>query len=249
MGDFINNLKNKIVYKAHMAVYDPSANQYAKDISEQTAQVSANDNTKQSDVQPTVDTTDSESDPNFSYKRVIKKTASTTLKYTLIGLYILAIGLIGTLVANEMIILPSAFRLVGFIFIVSLCTFLPPALFGMIGLYILRFLYILAHNTILRKESEPAKQYWPYIYAILPLTTNIYETTFAKIFMYPFTYPKSPDAISSLEQQMKTYETTLQSAVLGFKNYASGPGVAENISKVHAELTSLHAINQKSSNT
>lgn len=141
----------------------------------------------------------------------------TLIKILFIGFYVLIAFFIAMTVANDMIVLPPPYRVLGFILTVTAC-FFPPAMFIFLSYYGMRAAYAASMNLILSPSSKPVP-YFPRIFAILPLTTTQYESSTAQFLMYPFTFPKSEKAEVKLAETTKNYVESLENSFPGLNKY------------------------------
>jgi hypothetical protein len=251
---FLANLKNKIVYTAHKAVYDPSANEFV--VKQQTEkeqnQTKQSDTTSEKNLDRKSEDTKTENkdktndisgnitldDPNtFSGKRLAKKVFSqffTVLKYVILPFIGLMIAMI---VANEMIVYSVPIRIIFFIFTFLIVTFYPVAMIALPFFYILKGGYSYYINNM---TDEPKREIMPTIHALLPVTTMIPTTKLGSILLYPFQYPKSEKGEIELENSMKNYIKSLEESVKNFDAFKSTQVVQNSINKSINTLSKLH---------
>jgi hypothetical protein len=115
--DTINQLKNKIEYNIHRAVYDKDAEEYSKNKANKiidsfdTSGITINTSVLPTDISGINIHVDSD----FSVGRMIGKIIYKTLTYLTIAIIPFIILSIGMLVANDMIIYPAPLRIFGFL--------------------------------------------------------------------------------------------------------------------------------------
>lgn len=150
-----------------------------------------------------------------------------------IGLYVLIVGFIAMIVANDMIVLPAPYRFMGFFLTLILCLF-PPFMFVFILYYGIRAAYAASINFVLGggdgggSNADPLP-YLPRIFAILPIITTKYESSIAQFLMYPFTFPKSEKADTKLIQITQKYIKSLVNSFTGLDKYKRSFSNSEDV--------------------
>jgi hypothetical protein len=259
-GSFLSDLKNKLIYKAHLSVYDPKANDYAQQQAERAAEEkrqneqSATDNTSKgifsigsnSNTNTNTNTnnaTDNQlqiGDPNkFSVLRLIVTTASQ-VKNILIQVFFPFLSLmLAMIVANEMIVYSPPIRLIFFYLVFHICykTKFFAVILGIF--YLLKGGYSYYYNNM---TSRPKKDIMPSIFALLPLTTFKPLSSFGGFFMYPFTYPKTEKGAQKLPEIMKNYYNSLVESFDNFDTVKSLPIFAKDIQQIQKDLSNMHNI-------
>jgi hypothetical protein len=253
--EFATNLANKVRY----AVYDPKAEEFAKkqEIQKKEKENENEKNKDQNDKQKIKNTTESLQTENindsiiegqdidsdeFSFKRVFKSFWFYFKHFITIGIGIAIVLLMASIVSNGLIMSNYVIRILGFAFVLLITYFLPIVVYIFFIFFAGNALYSYIYNTVLRDKSLNPRRYMPYIYALLPISTRQYDSTFMKLIMYPFTYPKTELSHKYLLSEINNYEVALKQAVNGFDNYMKGPGVASNVAEVHNMLIKMHEI-------
>ena len=233
---FFSNLKNKIVYKANKAVYEPDANNYAKN---KNKDVKEEKKEKKEEEEKEDDTTD----PNkLNIRRIIKNTGKK-FSSTISSLFPFFLALMMSMVVtNELIIYSVPIRIILFIVVFGICLFVPIYSIILIVIYALKAMYRLYYNTTVKEEDK--QPLLPPIFALLPIKLTQPETKLGRFFMYPFTYPKSEIGAEKLPKIMTKYEKELQSSFKEFDKYKTMPIFSKLIMKIHQYLENLHYIPQ-----
>ncbi len=226
---FFSNLKNKIVYKANKAVYEPEANNYAKDKNKDVKEEKKKEEEKEDDT----------TDPNkLNIRRIIKNTGKK-FSLTLSSLFPFFLALMMSMVVtNELITYSVPIRIILFIVVFGICLFVPIYSIILIVIYALKAMYKLYYNTTIKEEDK--QPLLPPIFALLPIKLTHPETKLGRFFMYPFTYPKSEISAEKLPQIMARYEKELQSSFKEFDKYKTMPIFSKLITKIHQYLENLH---------
>lgn len=232
-NSLLTNLKNKVAYKIHSAVYDQKANEFAeKKIQNnaiETKQETTTENSKYSD-----------NPDKFSTARLLKKTSSqiwNILSYIFIPFLSLMLAMI---VANDMIVYSVPIRIIFFIFTFVVCYFTKfyTVILGIF--YTLKGGYSYYYNNM---TGKPPKDIMPTIFALLPITTYSPASSFAKFILYPFTYPKTPNTNEKIPIIMNNYYTTLIDSFKDFNNIKNLPNFIKGIKDIQTEFLQLHKIN------
>lgn len=231
----LTNLKNKVAYKVHSAVYDPKANEFAQQQAQKTEekkkeQQAATDNKPQQ----------TNSDPNkFSALRLAKTTGSQ-VKNILLQIFFPFLSLmLAMIVANEMIVYSPPIRLIFFIFTFLVCYFTKFFAIILGIFYLLKGGYSYYYNNM---TSKPKKDIMPTIFALLPMTTFKPLSSFVGFFMYPFTYPKTEKGAQKLPEIMKNYYNSLVESFSNFDSVKSLPVFAKDIQQIQKDLAGLHKV-------
>lgn len=232
-ASLFTNLKNKIQYNLHQAVYDPNANKFAQEQQQQQQQAAAQAEEKKAEA-----TAAEEGDPNsFSYKRAAKNAYSSTIYW--IGVLIVPFFalMLGMIVANDLIVYPAGTRTLFFIFVNLIVNFVPISGFVIGIFYVLKKCYSIYYNYY----NKGTREIMPYIFALLPITTTVPTNSIMKLLLYPFTYPKSELAREKLPVIMKQYWGDLQYSFPDLNDFKSIPAFAEGLKNIQGDFEELHA--------
>lgn len=236
-NSLLTNLKNKIAFNLHKATYDPEANKF---VTEQQAKTQEEKSEKQ--AQTTEEKKEQSGDPNtFSAKRLASKVKNQTVTILKSIFYPFLALMLAMIVTNEMIIYSVPVRIIFFIFTFFICFFLHYVgiLLGIYYLFKGGYSYWLNNMT-----DMPKKDIMPTIFALLPITTYKPLSKLGRIFMYPFTYPKTENGAEKLSEIMKNYWQDLQVSFPGIDKVKNMPIFVEGIKKAQDELMHLHDIKQ-----
>lgn len=232
----LTNLKNKVAYKVHSAVYDPKANEFAQ----QQAQKAEEKKKEQQVTTDNIPKQQNNGDPNkFSALRLAKTTGSQ-VKNILSQIFFPFLSLmLAMIVANEMIVYSPPIRLIFFIFTFLVCYFTKffAVILGIF--YILKGGYSYYYNHM---TNKPKKDIMPTIFALLPLTTFKPLSSFVRFFMYPFTYPKTEIGTQKLPEIMKNYYNSLVESFSNFDAVKALPIFSKDIQQIQKDLESMHNI-------
>jgi hypothetical protein len=240
-GSFFSNLVNTVKYKAHQAVYDPNAEEFAKKQSQQTpppVPPAADDTNK-------TDSTDGGDSNTVSPARIIKKVGSQTLnilKQIFIPFTALMLAMI---VANEMIIYSVPIRIIFFIFVFLLCFFIPFYAIIIAIFYIFKGGYSYYINNM---TNKPKQRIMPTIFSLLPITTYQPTSSLAAFLMYPFTYPKTDLGKQELPEIMNDYWEDLKKSFKSFETIKGLPIFADNIKAIKESFDKMTTIKQPTTN-
>jgi hypothetical protein len=259
-GSFLSDLKNKLIYKAHLSVYDPKANDYAQQQAERAAEEkrekeqSATDNTSKSifsigskpkkntdtNANDATDNQQDTGDPNkFSALRFAKTTGSQVKNILLQVFFPFLSLMLAMIVANEMIVYSPPIRLIFFIFVFHLCYYTKFVAIILGIFYLFKGGYSYYYNNM---TSKPKKDIMPTIFALLPMTTYKPLSSFAGFFMYPFTYPKTEKGVQKLPEIMKNYYDSLVESFDNFDAVKSLPTFAKDIQQIKNDFAKMHSI-------
>jgi ABC-type bacteriocin/lantibiotic exporter with double-glycine peptidase domain len=243
---FLANLKNTVAYKAHSAVYDPKANEFAQ----QQAQKKAEDEKKKKEQQQaTTDNTTQKTngDPNtFSAVRLAKTTGSQVINILQQIFFPFLSLMLAMIVTNEMIVYSAPIRLIFFIFTFLVCYLTKVYAIVLAIFYLLKGGYSYYYNNL---TGKPKKDIMPSIFALLPLTTYKPLSSFAGFFMYPFTYPKTEKGAQKLPEIMKNYYNSLVESFNNFDAVKSLPTFAKDIQQIKKDLDQMHSISVPTTNS
>jgi hypothetical protein len=259
---FLSNLKNKILYKAQKAVYDPDANNYVA--TKQTIQQSnSTDNSNQSDAStdntnPDGQTTDQNGQPidntNGSLLSMIVSETIFQIKSIAAKVIIPFISvIIATFVINDMIIYPRPIRLTMFIVVALICTFFPFYLGTFLTYYGFKMMYAWYKRHLSEKTFRDGKEvhhrYMPKIFAALPITTYEPCSKWARFFYYPFRYPKYDTEKEPLREIMGDYLSSLKESFTDFDKYKDNPLFKKLIGRVEEQFVMMHKKEQPNCGT
>jgi hypothetical protein len=231
----LTNLKNKIQYNLHQAVYDPDANKFAEEQQKQVEQQKQDQQQAQA-AKVEADTTD-EGDPNsINYKRIAKKSYASAVYW--IGIIIVPFFalMLAMIVANEFIVYPAGMRILFFILINVLVNLVPLTGFGIGLYYILKKLYSMYY----KHYDMGDRDIMPHIFALLPITQKMPENSIMKILMSPFTYPKTELARQLLPKIMEQYYTDLQESFPDLNNFKNIPEFVNGLKTIKGNFESMH---------
>lgn len=229
----LTNLKNKVQYNLHQAVYDPTANKFVDDQKKQQQQATEQEQEKKAEA-----TAEEEGDPNsFSYKRAAKKVYVSSLYW--IGLLIVPFFalMLGMIVANDLIVYPAGTRILFFIFVNLIVNFVPLSGFIIGIFYVLKKCYSIYYNYY----NKGGREIMPYIFALLPITSRMPTNSLMSILLSPFTYPKTELAREKLPVIMKQYWGDLQESFPDLNNFKNIPVFADGLKKIQTDFEELHA--------
>lgn len=227
-----SNLVNTVKYKAHKAVYDPNAEEYAKKQAE-----TQKDTTQPADstTTNTNDTTDGDQN-SVSVTRIAKKVGSQTLnilKQIFVPFTALMLAMI---VANEMITYSVPIRIIFFIFVFLICFFIPFYAIILAIFYIFKGGYSYYINNM---TNKPKQRIMPTIFALLPITTYQPTSSLMSFLLYPFTYPKTDQGKQELPSIMNDYFEDLKKSFKYFATVKSLPIFADNIKNIQENFDKM----------
>jgi hypothetical protein len=238
MDSLLTNLKNKVKYNLHKAVSDPVANEFAANQPESpspepTKEIGDDDYFK-------LVTTD---DPNtFDINRLIIKIGNRIIRMIRKGFYPGLVIILSMYVANELIVYTWQIRLIFFIVTFWICYYFMPFLILLIGYYLCKSGYEYYLNNL---SDGPKTKIMPTIFALLPLTTDIPNSSLGAFFVYPFTYPKNDKDAKQLPIIMNNYAESLKKSFTYFDKVKNLPFVAEGFQRLEANIEHLHDIPKK----
>ncbi len=234
----LTNLKNKIKYNVHQAVYDPDANKFAEEQQQLAQQQKAQEKQKQAPSQDEVKTdTTVEGDPNsINYKRIAKKSYASAVYW--IGVVIVPFFalMLAMIIANEFIVYPAGMRILFFILINVLVNLAPLTGFGIGLYYILKKLYSMYY----KHYNMGNRDIMPHIFALLPITQNIPDNSIMKILLSPFTYPKTETARELLPKIMEQYYNDLQESFPSLNSFKNIPEFVSGLKQIKSNFESMH---------
>jgi len=220
LSPLVDQLKNKIVYRAKKAVedavIDPEANAHAAKMEKQDELIQKMEQAQKEEEEA------EDAEPFGDSKAKAKKTAKKTEKpsktmeiakriwkrLTNIANSFIFPLLLASLIANESIAYPVPVRVAFFLFTLILCMTTSVAAIAL-GIYYLgkgAYHYYVNHMI---KGGEP-RRIMPAFLAILPITTMTYpESTFKTVMTYPFRYPKTERDVEEVKAAMERYRTSL----------------------------------------
>jgi len=229
MTDFLTKLKNKITYSVNNLVDDPDANAYAASQAQQAPP--QNQDT----------TTDPDDDPSkFSIIRFFKKLGKKLVEHSQNYASIVLSVLFASIIANEMIVYSVPIRVIFFIFVIIVCITFTPAFMVLAIYYGYKLLYSSYVYYYVEKNKQPTIPIFPTIYALLPVTTYKPSAPLLKFLLYLFTYPKTEEDLTHLENKMKEYDELLDKSFLYFKTLESDEVFVPLITKMKSSLKHMH---------
>ena len=235
-NSILTNLKNKITYNVRQAVTDPTANEAAKKEKEREDLKKKKEEEEQ---KANIDKKKEEQVNKFSGTRLLKKVGTqTTNIFKLLLLPFVAL-MLSMIVANEMIVYSPPIRIIFFIFIFIISYFLPFYAIILTIYYIFKGGYSYYVNNM---TSNPKRDIVPTIFALLPITTYKPESSFTAFLLYPFTYPKTPQAAEKLPEIMKQYWNDLIESYKGYDIVKNLPIFVDDIRKLQIDLKKMNEI-------
>ena len=248
-------LKNKVTYRVKTAVdeliNDPEANAYAKEhaveaLSTDTPATAADTSksglsgllSKGKDALPA----DPEEKKGFSISRIFTQVWNYILMIINAIWYPILVIVLSMVVANEAIMYAAPIRFVFYFVVLILCT-LSSIPTGILSFY---YLCKAGYGYYVNQMSDgPKQRIMPPIFTLLPLFMNRERPWYARFFLYPFTYPKTPKKLDLLKEVMDTYYQTLNDA-FPFAKKLSEQGGQEQFKEQYEEaktyLDELHEL-------
>jgi uncharacterized membrane protein len=152
--DFLKKLQNKITYYIYKTVNDDDANKYAEEEKKHTLK---------EDYEPADPEKEKEKEKDSDSSE--ESTTDTVLRYAqLVLIPVLSVAL-AVFVANELIVYPTAIRIIFFIITIILCNVNNFAFILLLGYYICA---AIVHWYVNRKHDKPFVRYLPKIFGIMP---------------------------------------------------------------------------------
>lgn len=235
MVDYVNQLRNKLLYKIHTLTYDEDAETYASAATNKSSEPENVQTTKKRGVSeffkdvtqfyrfslPVLPKgterfqTNIETDPDASGVQPPPSISATSILSQALAIIHFSMGFIiaaifAMIVSNQFIMQPKTIRIIMFIFTYVMVLINPLIMFGMFLYYIGRSIYVAFVNSNI-KLTNPAEYdvlkmaYLPHIFALLPISITQGETQLARILKYPFFYPKTEKSRKNLENDMDKY--------------------------------------------
>ena len=239
IDSLLSNLKNKVTYTLHQAVTDPNANEFASSQQESPSSAIIEKVEDDSDYfkLPSTD------DPNtFDINRMIIKTGNMIIRMIKKGFYPFIALILSMYVTNEMIMYSAPIRLIFFIVTFLICYNFMPFLIILVGYYLCKSGYEYYLNQL---SDGPKTKIMPTIFALLPLTTDIPDSSLGGFFMYPFTYPKNNKDAKQLPIIMNNYMESLKKSFTYFDKIKNLPFVAEGFQRLESNIEHLHDVPKK----
>lgn len=232
-NSFFTNLKNKVKYNLHQAVYDPNANQYVQERKEQV------DAAAQKQQEAKAAATDKENgDPNkFSAKRLAKKVGNQAWAAIQKGFPAFLALMLAMIVTNDLIVYSAPIRIIFFIFTFAICYFAQASALMLGFFYLLKGGYSYYYNNM---TDRPKRVIMPPIFALAPITTYKPMSTLGGFFMYPFTYPKTELSAQQLPVIMKQYWDDLQESFKDLDTVKNLPIFADGLKQIQKDLATMH---------
>jgi len=241
----LTNLKNKVIYNVHKSVYDPNANKFVEEQEKQKQKLQKS-NTEITDTRKDSEN-NTEDLTKFSTRRVFKKIGNQALTIIKTGLIPFIALMLAMIVANEMIVYAVPIRILFFIFTFLVCFFATPICIILSIFYLFKGGYSYYLNNMIHENSystDSNKRYYyvmPTIFALLPITTYKPVSPLGSLLLYPFTYPKTENALNELPKIMNQYWLTLQSSFLNFNKFKNIPVISNRLQLIQKELSDLHS--------
>jgi hypothetical protein len=230
---FFSNLKNKVRYNLHQAVYDPNANQFAEQRKEAAQQAQQ----QQEEAKAAATDTDT-GDPNkFSASRLAKKIGNQAWQAIQAGFPAFLALMLAMIVTNDLIVYAAPIRIIFFIFTFAICYYAQAAGLLLGFFYLLKGGYSYYYNNM---TDRPKREIMPTIFALAPITTYKPMSSLAGFFMYPFTYPKTEISAQKLPIIMKQYWGDLQESFKDLDTVKNLPIFADALKSIQKDLASMH---------
>ena len=232
-NSFFGNLKNKLRYNLHQAVYDPNANQFADERKEQVQKA------EEQKKEAAAAATDKETgDPNkFSGSRLAKKIGNQAWGAIQKGFPAFLALMLAMIVTNDLIVYSAPIRIIFFIFTFAICYYAQAAGLLLGFFYLLKGGYSYYYNNM---TDRPKREIMPTIFALAPITTYKPMSSLAGFFMYPFTYPKTEISAQRLPVIMKQYWGDLQESFKDLDSVKNLPIFADALKQIQKDLASMH---------
>jgi hypothetical protein len=232
-NSFFGNLKNKVQYNLHKAVYDPNANKFA-----QTRQEKEEAAKQKKEEAKSAATDADEGDPNtFSAKRLVKKVGKQASEAIQKGFFPFLALMLAMIVTNDLIVYSSPIRIIFFIFTFAVCYLNQGAGLALGIFYLLKGGYSYYYNNM---TDRPKREIMPTIFALAPITTYKPMSSLASFFMYPFTYPKTEIAAQKLPVIMKQYWEDLKESFKDLDTVQNLPIFADSLKEIQKDLATMH---------
>lgn len=218
LGSLVDQLKNKVVYRAtkavEKAVVDPEANAHAEE--------------KKAKEKPP---------PSSPPTAKEKATGMISKIISRVSDIILAVGLpilFASLIANESISYPPFVRIIFFVFTLFLCVISPLA-FGAIGIYYLgKAAYHYYVNNMVEEIPPKTIRILPAFLSILPVTTRTFPESSLKSFLtYPFRYPKTERDAEEVHDAMDRYAAALGESFEYLEKVKSIPMYSKSLGRLN----------------
>lgn len=248
---FLQNLKNTVRYKAHKKIYSPDANTFAKKQEEIEKKKKEEDEGQKEKKRKEEEEKNATETNNTSTTSLIFKHSILQIKSLAAKIIIPFISIIiAMFVVNDMIIYPRPVRIIMFIIVGLLCSFLPFYMGMFIVYYGFKMMYAwYKHNLSERifkdgKEVDVKHRYMPKIFALLPITTSEPCSSFGRFFYYIFRYPKYDsedyDKGGALKGIMDDYLSSLKDSFTDFNKYKSNPLFGKLLGRVEDNFNIMH---------
>jgi hypothetical protein len=250
----VTKLKNKITYRVKTAVddlvNDPAANAYAKEQAEKAEKVEPLD----TNIPTTAGELKGEAAAKaaalknaiprdkFSMKRIFNQIWDYIVMIFVKVRYPLLVLILAMMVTNEMIMYSAPIRIIFFVFVIIICSYVTfPA--GILSVYYLcKGGYSYYINNI---SDGPKQRIMPTIFAILPILMNQERPWYSRFFLYPFIYPKTAKKVGILKEIMDEYFQTLQDSFPFAKKVIDQGGMEEfkeQFDKAKEYLDTMHDV-------
>jgi len=247
-------LKNKVTYRVKTAVdelvNDPEANAYAKEHAVEALSTdtpaTATDTSKSglsgllSKGKDALPADNPEDKKEFSISRIFTQVWNYILIIINAIWYPVLVIILSMVIANESIMYAAPIRFVFYVAVIVICT-LSTVPTGILSFY---YLCKAGYGYYLNNITDgPKQRILPPIFALLPLFMNRERPWYARFFLYPFTYPKTPKKLDVLKEVMDTYYQTLNDAFPFAKKLSEQGGqFKEEYDKAKKYLDELHEL-------
>jgi hypothetical protein len=244
--DFLKRLQNKITYYVYKTVNDDDANEYAQKKQQTLKEVSEVKEIKEEyDSAPSNTVFKQSTVSGIDIDRILTELYDYFLLFCQYVLYPLLCIYLSSLVANDLIVYPVGVRIVFFVLILFLCTSFVHVTVGMSLFYTARKLYEKYLNRDRDDKPKPSIKLMPKIFAMLPITTTISESSFNNFFMYPFRYFKDQNAEKEnvfLQKLMKKYTDSLNESFPYYEQIKGDSMFVSRKKELDKVISEMHVI-------
>ena len=246
--DFLKRLQNKITYYVYKTVNDDDANEYAD--KKKHNEVKNEENKVKEDYDSNLPLSSASiskqpTDNGIDIDRILTELYEYFLLFVKYVLYPLLCIYLSSLVANDLIVYPAGVRIVFFVLILFLCASFVHVTVGMSLFYTVRKLYEKYLNRERDDKPDPPIKLMPKIFAMLPISTTTYESSFSNFFMYPFRYLKGEKADvenTFLQELMKKYTDSLNESFPYYEKVKGDTMFVARKEELDKEITEMHKI-------
>ena len=241
--DFLKRLQNKITYYVYKTVNDDDANEYAQKKQDTLKEVS--EVKEEYDSAPSTTVFKQSTVSGIDIDRILTELYDYFLLFCRYVLYPLLCIYLSSLVANDLIVYPVGVRIVFFVLILFLCASFVHVTVGMSLFYTARKLYEKYLNRERDDKPKPPIKLMPKIFAMLPITTTISESSFYNFFMYPFRYFKDQNAEKEnvfLQKLMKKYTDSLNESFPYYEQIKGDSMFVSRKKELDKVISEMHVI-------